>query len=55
MDFSMLLNRDGSTCVIDVKTINVRGKKRKLLLTDQGAVYKLKQSKLEDSVKPGYL
>ena len=58
VDFSktpMLLNRDGSTCVLDVKSIEVKGKKRKLLLTDKGAVYKLKQSKLEDSIKPGYL
>ena len=58
VDFSktpMLLNRDGSTCVVDVKSIEVKGKKRKLLLTDKGAVYKLKQSKLEESVKPGYL
>ena len=51
----MLINRDGSTCVVDVKKVDVRGKKRKLLLTDQGIVYKLKQSKLEDTVQPGYL
>ena len=51
----MLKNRDGSTCIVDVKTIDVRGKKRTLLLTDQGMVYRLKQSKLEDTVQPGYL
>ena len=51
----MLINRDGSTCVVDVKAIDVKGKKRKVLLTDQGTVYKLKRSKLEDSVQPGYL
>ena len=46
---------DGSTCVVDVKAIDVKGVKRKLLLTDKGQVYKLKKSKLEDSVKPGFL
>ena len=47
VDFSktpLLINRDGSTCVVDVKTIDVKGKKRKVLLTDQGTVYKLKRS-----------
>ena len=51
----MLTNHDGSTCVVDVKSIDVKGKKRKLLLTDEGVVYKLKRSKLEDNVKPGFL
>ena len=51
----MLANHDGSTCVVDVKWIDGKGKKRKLLLTDEGVVYKLKKSKLEDTVKPGYL
>ena len=51
----MLKKQDGSTCVVDVKTVEVKGKKRKLLLTDKGSVYKLKQSKLEESVTPGYL
>ena len=46
IDFSktpLLINRDGSTCVVYVKTIDVKGKKRKVLLTDQGTVYKLKK------------
>ena len=51
----MLKKQDGSTRVVDVKTVEVKGKKRKLLLTDKGSVYKLKQSKLENSVTPGYL
>ena len=58
VDFSktpMLVNRDGSTCIVDVKTVEVKGKKRKLLLTDKGLVYKLKQSKLENSITPGFL
>ena len=41
----MLSTFDGSTSVIDVKSINVKGIKRKLLLTKTGAVYKLKKSK----------
>ena len=28
--------------------------KRKILLTDQGEVFKLKKSKLEDNIEPGY-
>ena len=58
MDFAktpMLINRDGSTCVVDVKSVEVKGKKRKLLLTDKGLVYKLKKSKLEDTITPGFL
>ena len=51
----MLSKHDGSTCVVDVRSIEVKGKKRKLLLTDEGVVYKLKRSKLEDTVKPGFL
>ena len=50
----MLTNRNGNTCVVDVKTVVIKGKKRKLLLTDKGLVYKLKQSKLEDSITPGF-
>ena len=51
----MLGKFDGSTCVVDVKSVDVKGVKRKLLLTDSGIVYKLKKSKLENSVKPGFL
>ena len=35
---------DGSPCVVDVKAIDVKGVKRKLLLTQDGSVYKLKRS-----------
>ena len=49
----MLSTFDGSTSVIDVKSINVKGIKRKLLLTNTGAVYKLKKSKLEERLRPG--
>ena len=49
---------DGETCIMDVRTVNVRGKKRTLLLTDRGdgpIVYKLKKSKLEDNIKVGFI
>ena len=49
---------DGETCVLDVRTVEVRGQKRKLLLTDRGdgpVVYKLKKSKLEESIKVGFV
>ena len=49
---------DGNTCVLDVRTVNVKGQKRKLILTDRGdgpIVYKLKKSKLEESVKVGLI
>ena len=51
----MLAKHDGSTCVVDVKVVDVKGKKRKLLLTNEGHVYKLKKSNLEDTITPGYL
>ena len=44
---------NGSTNVVDVRTVNVKGIKRKLLLTDTGEIYKLKKSKLEERLKPG--
>ena len=49
---------DGNTCVLDVRTVNVKGQKRKLILTDRGdgpIVYKFKKSKLEESVKVGLI
>ena len=49
---------DGNTCVRDVRTVNVKGQKRKLIFTDRGdgpIVYKLKKSKLEESVKVGLI
>jgi len=51
----ILSKRDGTTCIVDVKSIDVKGTKRKLLLTNKGSVYKLKKSKLEDIVTPGFL
>ena len=51
----MLNKFDGSTCVVDVRDVNVKGVKRKLLLTNDGTVYKLKKAKLEQVIKPGFL
>ena len=39
--------------VLDVKPVEHKGQKRKLVLTENGTVYKVKQSKLEDNVKSG--
>jgi hypothetical protein len=49
---------DGETCVLDVRTVEIKGQKRKLLLTDRGdgpLVYKLKKSKLEEHIKIGFI
>jgi hypothetical protein len=49
---------DGETCVLDVRTVEIKGQKRKLLLTDRGdgaVVYKLKKSKLEEDIKIGFI
>ena len=51
----MLRKFDGSTCVVDVRTLEVKGVKRKLLLTNNGDVFKLKKSKLEETVEPGFI
>ena len=46
---------DGTMKVIDVKEVTHKGQKRKLLLSSDGRVFKLRKSKLEQSVKPGYV
>jgi translation initiation factor 2 beta subunit (eIF-2beta)/eIF-5 len=49
---------DGETCVLNVRTVEVKGQKRKLLLTDRGdgpVIYKLKKSKLEENIKVGFI
>ena len=51
----MLSKFDGSTCVLDVRSVNIKGTKRKLLLTNTGDIYKLKKSKLEEGLKPGQI
>ena len=39
--------------VLDVKSMEHKGHKSKLLLTEDGTVYKVKRSKLENTVGPG--
>lgn len=51
----MLSNFNGSTYIVDVRTVDVKGTKRKLLLTNTGEVFKLKKSKLEEIIKPGFI
>ena len=51
---------DGETCVLDVRIVEVKGQKRKLLLTqrddeDPQIIYKLKKSKLEENIKVGFI
>ena len=52
---SMLSKFDGNTCIVDVRSVDVKGSKRKLLLTNAGDVYKLKKSKLEETITPGFI
>ena len=52
----LLKTQDRRTCVIDVKTVENKGQKRKLILTDKGEVFKLKKSKFEESLNsPGFI
>ena len=51
----MLSKFDGSTCIVDIREVEVKGKKRKLLLTNTGDVFKLKKSRLEETVGIGYI
>ena len=49
---------DGESCIIDVRTVNVKRKKGKLFLTDRGdgpVVYKLKKAKLEQNINFGFI
>ena len=51
---------DGDTYILDVRTVDVKGKKRKLLLTkreeeEQAVVYRLKKPKLEEKIKVGMI
>ena len=58
MDYTktlMLSIQDGSTYTVDIRSVAIKGVKRKLLLTDKGDVYKLKKSKLEETIEPGYV
>ena len=49
----MLSSKNKDTKVLDVKTVTHNSPKRKLVLLEDGNVYKIKKSKLEDNVTPG--
>ena len=51
----MLRKLDGSTCIVDIKTVQVKGAKRKVLLSNTGNVFKLEMTlkiKLLNFYKP---
>ena len=39
--------------VLDVKSVEHKGQKRKLLLAEDGTVYKVKRSRMENNVEAG--
>ena len=39
--------------VLDVKSVEHKGQKRKLLLAEDGKVYKVKRSRMENNVEAG--
>ena len=50
----------GDTCILDIRTVNFRGKKRKLLLTkreeeEEAVVYRLRKPKLEEKIEVGMI
>ena len=60
MEFLPNEKMDGDTYILDVRTVDVKGKKRKLLLTkreeeEQAVVYRLKKPKLEEKIKVGMI
>ena len=60
MDFLPDEKMDGDTYILGVRTINFKGKKRKLLLTkreeeEEAVVYRLKKPKLEEKIKVGMI
>ena len=60
MEFLPNEKMDGDTYILDVRTVDVKGMKRKLLLTkrdeeEQAVVYRLKKPKLEEKIKIGMI
>ena len=51
----MLSSKNKDAKVLDVKTVTHNSQKRKLVLLEDGTVYKIKKSKLEDHVSPGLI
>ena len=60
LDFLLDKKMDGDTYLLDIRTLNVRGKKSNLLLKkrdaeEQAVVYSLKKSKMEEINKVGLI
>ena len=51
----MLSSKNKDAKVLDVKTVTHNSQKRKLVLLEDGNVYKIKKSKLEEHVSPGLI
>ena len=51
----MLSSKNKDAKVLDVKTVTHNSQKRKLVLLEDGNVYEIKKSKLEDHVSPGII
>ena len=49
----MLSSKNKDVKVLDVKTVTHNSQKRKLVLLEDGKLYKIKKLKLEDNVTPG--
>ena len=49
----MLSTKNKDAKVLDAITVKHNSQKRKLILLEDGNVYKIKRSKLEDNVTPG--
>ena len=47
----MLSSKNNEAKVLDLQTVTHNSQKRKLVLLEDGNVYKIKKSKLEDNVK----
>ena len=47
-------NKRKSVKVLDVQSVEHKGKKRKLVLVEDGTVFNIKRSRLEDSVQAGH-
>ena len=46
-------NKRSVLTVLDVKPVEHKGQKRKFLLAEDGTVYKVKRSKMENNVEAG--
>ena len=49
----MLSSKNKDAKVLDIKTVRHNSQECKLVLLEDGNVYKIKRSKLEGNVKPG--